>query len=258
MSNMSNVDPSLMYAMFKGDPGTRKSTQALSYPKPIYFFSWDRKMQGLHIPMKKWGINPVDVEYDDYDNWNKAIPKLEGLQVKCKYKTIVVDSITSCADMALRQGKRASIGEGKGKTIAGGIAVNTVEHYNAEAQAIQELVAITKDIHLFHGCTVILIAHVVQAEYKSLEGEVQISRQIMTAGKKVGPKIPAYCTEVYHFDIAPGFKEGAGGKYRLFTEHTGTDFARTALPLEREIVFEDRPLYETYIVPAINKLKGDK
>ena len=33
-----------LYCMFKGEPGTRKSTQALSFPGPQYWFSWDRKM----------------------------------------------------------------------------------------------------------------------------------------------------------------------------------------------------------------------
>jgi len=258
MPNMSTIDNSIIYGMFKGDPGTRKSTQALSFPKPIYYFSWDRKMQGLSIPMKKWGIDPKLVDYDDYDGWNKAQVKLEQLQVKCPYKSIVADSITTCADSTLRQARKSKgVGTSspeKGKVIGGGISVNTIEDYNAESAAIQELVALTKDIHIYHHVNIILIAHVIQSEFKTAEGETHFSRQIMTAGKKVGPKIPAYCTEVYHFDIEPGFKEGAGGKYCLFTEHTGDDFARTALPLDRKIVFEDKPLYDGWIVPAIKRL----
>jgi hypothetical protein len=79
----------------------------------------------------------------------------------------------------------------------------------------------------------------------------------VTAGKKVAPKIPAYCGEVYHFNIKKGFIEGAGGDYTLLTEHTGDDFARTALGLNKEIAFGDNPLYDTYIKPAITKMKTD-
>lgn len=262
MPNLSNVDPSILFSMFKGEPGTRKSTSALSYPGPQYWFSWDRKMNGIMIPAKNWGINPVDIDYDDYDDWTKAKKKLEQLQVNCKYKTLIFDSLTSCADMALRQTIKAkqgitrSSGAPAGKNIAG-IAVNEIEDYNAESAALQELIALTKDINSYHKVNIILIAHVVQADYRNTTtGVTHISRTIVTAGKKVAPKIPAYCGEVYHFNIKKGFQEGQGGDYSLLTEHTGDDFARTALPLDREIVFGGEPLYKKWILPAIEKMKG--
>jgi hypothetical protein len=165
------------------------------------------------------------------------------------------------ADMTLRQTVKAKYGMTRqsgaqaGKLIAG-IAVNEIEDYNAESAALQELIALTKDINAFHKVNIILIAHVVQAEYRNTTNNTtHISRTIVTAGKKVAPKIPAYCGEVYHFNIKKGFIEGQGGDYSLLTEHTGDDFARSALGLDREIVFGDKPLYETYITPAITKLK---
>ena len=75
----------------------------------------------------------------------------------------------------------------------------------------------------------------------------------MTAGKNVAAKIPAYCGEVYHFNIDKGMVEGGGGDYTLLTEHTGDDFARTALDLPSKVSFGDKPLYDTYIKPAIVK-----
>src|SRR6185295_6173307 len=154
MANMSTVGFESLYCMFKGEPGTRKSTQALSFPGPQYWFSWDRKMNGIYIPMKKWGIEPKSISYDDYDDWTSARNKLESFQVNCPYKTLVFDSLTSMADMTLRQtlkvkgGTRKS-GNTAGKMIAG-IAVNEIEDYNAEAAALQELIALTKDINSFH------------------------------------------------------------------------------------------------------------
>jgi len=261
MPTMENTNFDALYVMLKGEPGTRKSTQALSFPGPQYWFSWDRKMNGIYLPMKKWGIDPKTIKYQDYSDWTEPRKQLEKFQVDCPYRTLVFDSITSMADMTLRQTVKAKYGVTRqsgaaaGKLIAG-IAVNEIEDYNAESAALQELIALTKDICAFHKVNIILIAHVVQAEYRNTTNNTtHVSRTIVTAGKKVAPKIPAYCGEVYHFNIKKGFVEGAGGDYSLLTEHTGDDFARTALGLDREIVFGDKPLYDSYIKPAITKMK---
>jgi hypothetical protein len=156
--------------------------------------------------------------------------------------------------MKVKYGQTRQSGAQAGKLVAG-IAVNEIEDYNAESSAIQELIALTKDINMFHKVNVILIAHVVKAEYRdTTKKTTHISRQIVTAGKNVAAKIPAYCGEVYHFNIKQGFVEGQGGDYSLLTEHTGDDFARSAIGLEKELVFKDKPIYDTYIRPAIEKL----
>ena len=260
MPTMDDVSFDALYCMFKGEPGTRKSTQALSFPGPQEWLSWDRKMNGIYLPMRQWGIDPKTIVYRDYDNWTDARARLEQLQVNCPARTIIADSLTSMCDMTLRQtikakyGVKRQSGQAAGKLIAG-IAVNEIEDYNAESSALQELIALTKDINAYHKVNIILIAHVVQAEYRdTTKNTTHVSRTIVTAGKKVAPKIPAYCGEVYHFNIKKGMVEGAGGEYSLLTEHTGDDFARTALGLDREIVFGDKPLYDTYIKPAINKM----
>jgi hypothetical protein len=216
--------------MFKGEPGTRKSTQALSFPTPQFWFSWDRKMNGIYLPMKRWGIDSKQIDYEDYEDWTKPRKQLELFQTNCKYKTLIFDSITSMADMTLRQTVKAKYGVTRasgaaaGKLIAG-IAVNEIEDYNAESSALQELIALTKDINSFHKVNIILIAHVVQAEYRNTTNNTtHISRTIVTAGKKVAPKIPAYCGEVYHFNIKSGMVQG------------------------------DKPLYATYLQPAITKM----
>src|SRR6266404_3033775 len=110
-----NIDS--LYCMFKGEAGTRKSTQALSFPKPMYFFSWDKKMRSLLLPMRAWGINPTDVSYDDYSDWTKARIKLEQFQLNCPFKTLVIDSVTSCADGILGEGKKLKTGSARGKVV---------------------------------------------------------------------------------------------------------------------------------------------
>lgn len=262
MPNLSNVDPSIQYVMMKGEPGLRKSTHALSYPRKQFWFSWDRKMSSILFPAKLWGIPLNEIDYEDYDDWTKARIKLEQFQVQCPYKTLVFDSITSCADMTLRQtlkmkkGTTRQSGAAAGKQI-GGIQVNEIEDYNAESSALNELIALTKDIHAFHRVNIILIAHVMETTYTNItNSETVKSRTIVTAGKRVAAKIPAYCTEVYHFNIKKGFDAAAGGQYEVITEHTGDDFARTALGLPKSIILGDQPLYDTWIAPAIAKTKA--
>lgn len=254
MPNMSNVDPSIVFAMFKGEPGTRKSTAALSFPTPQYWFSYDRKMNGMMIPMRNWGIDPTLVQYDDYDNWDKARVKMEQFQTTCNFKTIVVDSVTTLADAAIRQIIKGKAGSGK---KIGTVPVSGYEEFNAEAAALQEMIFLLKDINAYHKVNIILIAHVLQVDYKDAEQITHVSRTIVTAAKKVAAKLPAYCGEVYHFNIKTGFDADAGGQYSLLSEHTGADFARTALPLPKEIVFGGEPLYSKFIAPAIARLKAN-
>jgi hypothetical protein len=264
MPDMTSVDFNGLYCLFKGEPGTRKSTTALSFPKPIYFFSFDQKMEGIAIPMKKWGIDPKEIQYDDYHDWNAALKKLRDFQVKCPFKTVVIDSITSCADainrqtLAIKGNSKGISTDEKGKVIAG-IPVNSIEDFNAEDSALKELIAVTKDIRKYHKVNIILIAHVIQTEQKNPGGQVtHISRSLLTAGKKIAAKLPAYCGEVYHFNVmSEGMAVAQGGKYGLFTVHMSEDFARTALPLDEKIVFNDEPLYEKWIKPAMERMAKD-
>jgi hypothetical protein len=265
MPTLDQANSDVLFTMLKGEPGTRKSTAALSYPTPQYWISTDQKMEALTMPMKKWGVNPKQVVYDDYVDWSKPKAKLEQLQVDCPFKTIIVDSITSIGDNMNRETikmKRSGQGEGEGKgKKIGNIYVPGIEEYNAEASAFQELIALLKDIHKFHKVNIILIAHVVGQRNKDNDTNklTHHSRVIITGGDKISGKIASYMTEVYHFNIEADFNIDSGeGKFGLFTQHTGNDYARTSLPLERKILFNSEPLYEKWILPGIQKLKAEQ
>lgn len=240
-----------LYCLFKGEPGTRKSTAALSFPGPIYYFDWDMKMDALELPLKSWGLDPKTIDYDIYKDWDAAKTKLEGFQLNCKYKTIVIDSITSMADASIRQTMKFKAGGGK---KIGTIPVGGFDEYNAESAAISELIALTKDIKEYHNCNVILIGHIIQKEVKSPNGQTHMARLLVTAGKSPAQKIPAYCSEIYHFNMVTSMESGRGNQYALRTTHTGDDFARSSLGLDSEIIFGDKPLYTGWIKPAIDKI----
>ena len=259
MPTLNEVKIEALFSMFKGEPGTRKSTQALSYPTPQYWISTDQKMEALMLPAKRWGVKMTDIQYDDYTDWDKPKAKLEQLQVNCPFKTIIVDSVTSIGDNINSQTRKFKLADGgRGKSV-GGIKTNSIEDYMAEATAFQELIALLKDIHKFHNVNVILIAHVVGQRKDSDDNKLtHHSRVIITGGDKISGKIAAYMTEVYHFNIKPAFEADKEGQYGLMTVHTGNDYARTSLPLLQEILFNNEPLYEKWIAPAINQLKAEK
>lgn len=260
MSSMKDLSLDHLFCLFKGEPGTRKSTQALSFPTPQYWFSTDQKMDALIQPARAWNTDLAQIDYDDYGDWTKIQTRLEKFQTDCKYKTLVVDSITSNGDVINLQTKRsksaAKNAAGEKPFMVGGIPVNTLDDYKAESAAFQELIAQLKEIKRYHKINIILIAHVVGERKKGDENSMtHTSRIIVTGGKVISAKIPAYCSEVYHFNIDQAMNVDKEGDYGLLTVHTGLDFARTSLPLPRKIVFNNEPLYQKYLVPAIAKLK---
>lgn len=238
--------------MFKGEPGTRKSTEALSYPTPQYWISTDQKMEALQLPAKRWGIKMSDIHYDDYTDWDKPRAKLETLQVNCPFRTIIVDSVTSIGDCMTTQVRKTKSKKGEGKVI-GNIPVSGLEEFNAESGAFKDLIAMLKDINKFHKVHIILIAHVIgQRKDDESNSKTHHSRIIVTGAAQISAKLASYCTEAYHFNIESDFNAEAEGHYGLFTTHTGNDYARTSLPLPRKITFDSDPLYEKWIQPAID------
>ena len=254
--------------LFKGEPGTRKSTAALTWPKPQYWFSFDQKMESLLVPARKWEIDFNQIKYDNYTKYGPMKKKLEEFQASISgYKTIVFDSISSAGDainldtMRQKRGTTTGAGVEKGKRI-GGIQVAGLEEFNAEASFFTELLGLLKDIRMYHRVNIILIAHVMEAQMDSKTATagnfVAKSRQLATGGRKISAKIPAHCTEVYHFNLKPNIDPTQGGKYEILTQHTFLDFARTAFNLPATIEFNDKQLYKEFIKPAIDKLKEQK
>lgn len=258
-----------LYTLLKGDPGTWKSSSALTYPLPQYWFSFDRKMQALALPAKKHGIDLSKITYDDFNTWtihrenNKpsALKTLENLITNCPYRTVVFDSVTTIADSMLRQvldakvGAKRSSGADAGKTI-GGIDVSEIEDFNAEAAGINELIGLSKDLCERRNVNVILIAHVVRTEQKDLTGKTTITRSLVTAAKKPAAKIPAVCHETYQFSVKPALVVGGESDIQVHTVNNSDDYARTVLPLDKILrIGYDINFHKTYIQPAIDKMK---
>lgn len=259
MPNLNDETSLALFTMLKGEPGTRKSTSALSWPTPHYWISQDKKMGALKLPARNWGIPFSEINYDDFKDWNEIHQKLKALRTNVgKTKTLIFDSITSIGDTINLQTMRLTSGTtnksgGEAGLRIGGITVNSLDHYKAETAAFQELIDLTSTIRKFHNVNIVLIAHVV-GDRLNPSGIKSFARTIVTGGKAISAKLSAYCEEVYHFYVAANPDASKEGEYGIITTHTGEDFARTTLPLPKSLLFNNQPLYPTYIQPAINKL----
>ena len=269
MPTLEVLNYDALYTLMKGDPGTWKSSTAVTYPLPQYWFSFDRKMRALALPAKKHGIDLSKITYDDYNSWTmhrpnnqpSALAVLEKMVTSCNYRTVIFDSVTTIADAMLRQildskvGQKRKSGEPAGKII-GGIDVSEVEDFNAEGAGLNELMALSKDVNQLREVNVILIAHVVRVEQKDLSGNITITRTLVTAGRKPAAKIPAVCDETYQFGLKPALVIGAETNVQVSTVNTSEDYARTVLPLDKIMPLgPDINFYKTYIQPAIEKMK---
>jgi hypothetical protein len=260
---LSDTSLDSLYVMLKGEPGTRKSTQALTFPKPQYWFSIDKKMKALIRPAKMWGIDMSQVDYDDYSAWlgkDSIFPKLESFLTGCKYKTLVLDSVTSMGDSVnIQTMKDKTKDQGDDARRVGGIRINTLEDYKAEASAFQSMIDVTKQIQVMYKVNIILIAHVVGERAQKEVNTTAHARIIITGGKTISGKIPAYCEEIYHFDLEAEAVQGRPAKNIIYTQYTDDDYARTSLPMPSKIeMTASKQLYPDYVEPAIKQLMASK
>ncbi len=265
---MSTSKIKSLFSMHKGEPGTWKSSSCVTYPTPIWWGDMDGKINAIRIPAQKYGINLSDIEYETYvaENpdlkWNQLISKLESFQLNCKYKTINIDSVTSLADMINRgtiyaeYGLTNKGGKEKGLRI-GGIPVNDMGHYKAESAAFSELIAVCKRIQEFNGTFINIIAHVVGERKIEDNSLSQSARIIITGGRTISGKIPAYCEETYHYIAERPANPDGAPDMACYTSHTGLDFARTILPLGQKLKLNDKNFFKEYIAPAISKANGE-
>lgn len=246
---LSDVNPleTHIKLLLKGVPGTRKTTQAATFPGPIFWFDIDRKVDKSLILPRLLNVIPKDteIEYEQYRSWYHIEQKLMQLESSCPYRTVVIDSVTSIGDRI----NRATLAKEKGGKKIGGIQVNTIEDYNAETSALMYMVDMMNVIQAH----VVLIGHVIQRD-TTIDGISKQVRQLVTGGKVVGAKIPAYIPEIYHFEFDHEFDTTLPPKYTMFTQVHGEDFARTGLPLPYKMDITNRNLYEI-IMNAQKKLR---
>ena len=243
MADMTSVKvggPTL--TLMKGEPGLGKSIAAASYPKPLYVFDFEDKMDAVKN-YYTYTIKRPDVlqgiTFDTYRNWDNAWEKLINFGLGCPHKTLVFDSLTAGAWLAIMSIVRFK-GESGGKKV-GKIKVAGIEDYGGEAAALNNMIDQFITLRQM-GVHIILVAHVLRVVEKPAGGASTESRTLMTGGRKVAAGIPGYFHETYHFEVDA--IDPSKPKYIARTTHTGDDFARTSLPLPGAIDWTNKVFYE--------------
>lgn len=240
--HLSDFKPySSFNVLLKGDPGTGKTPAALSFPYPTLFFDCDYRAQSL-LPYFKYDKerqkNIEVVQPNHFDDVKTRLERIYSSLSDFPFKTIVLDTLTTYSDLSLRGAKMEKGGSG-GRTI-GTVLVPGIQDYGDEAAILNEVMTLLRLIYKKGRVNTILCAHVVTVDEKDInagknEQKVTYSRSLLTAGKKIGSKLPSYFDEVYHTTVEPGM--GGQPKFICKMRHTGFDFARTGLECPNEIDF---------------------
>lgn len=222
--------------MFVGPPGTSKTISAASWvyadeEKPIYIYDIDGRVR----PLLRFLPPSVHdrIKYDTYgpQDFEKLIRHFEKLQDRCPYSAVIMDGLTSLGDMLINYmlSLRAGGGsrEGKGKKM-GVLEMAGPEDYGGESRGLSMVLDIARSL----PCHFILTAHYLIVEYDDpITKKKHIQRMLVTAGKKVGAKVPIYFDEMYYFDIESSMVPNAPPKYTVRTTGGSGFHAKTALPL---------------------------
>jgi len=242
ISEYDNTKPKI--TLFKGGPGVGKTRAAGSYPR-VYFLSTDRKVGVL-----KATYPDSDIEFDIFMNFWDVYKRLEELEGDCRYQTVVIDTLTSLAQMAIdhsmlfrpeerKDSKGKELGRSKGQLM-----LPEIEDYGAEARGLQMCIDKLKIINLKWNAYVILIAHILTIEGKDKRGNTVFSSTLWTAGKKIAAAIPGDFDEIYHFEVRPGLTSDQATSYIAHTHHEGDNFARTTLDIPNQIDFTNKNFFE--------------
>lgn len=232
MKAVDYIDDKTLFALFKGDPGSGKSIAASTWLKkgPMYFFDFDGKIKAIINFWKKHNPELLkNLEFDHFNTYNEGAEKLAEFIDRGHPYTggIAWDTLTTSVDSLLTQ---VTDVKGGGKKLVGNIAVNEIEDYNAESAGLTRLIQHAKfKLHKELKTNFFLLAHVVRTQTTEIKtGNIIESRSLITAGKKVAAKIPGYFDEIWHFYNEKDMETGAIG-YRVSTQNSGTDFARTSM-----------------------------
>lgn len=259
--------------LLKGEPGTGKTPAALSFPYPLLFFDCDFRANSLLNFFKYDKERLKEIEVIQPNHFDDVKLKLERIYEQlsgCPYRTIALDTLTTYSDISIRGAMREKGGSG-GRKI-GTVLIPGLQDYGDESGILNEVMTLLRLIYKKGNVNTILVAHVITTEEKGLvirektdpqeekpkippPNVITYSRSLLTAGRKIGAKLPSYFDEVYHMAVRAGFNNP---EFTCYTRHTGFDFARTGLDCPPEIDFTNwERIPDRYFYSILSKYLPD-
>lgn len=268
LSTLDTKDHLGILALLKGESGMRKSTAALSFPRP-YVFDFDRKMPG--VALKQYPGK--EIHWDTFDDVFEVEAKLAEFRESCPYETLIADSFTSLANLTI-----SSVGQVKSESVPqilsriqktkGGsaqIEMMGIDYYSAEDRFCTYFIEQLKKLHARPGNPkhVLITAHVITTEGSpDLKTKIVTrTRSIVAKGRKVAAWLPTEFDNVWLFGYALPDLGSISDKVTWFvrTSAFGEDSAKCSLVLPETIMIKSNLYDEIQEILEWSKMpKGDK
>ena len=226
-----------------GAPSTGKTVSLADWPRPIQLHDFDFRLRPL-LQVVPAEIRK-EIEYHSYGptDFQKFYDNMNKLELRCPFKTVVVDSLTTASSaivgysMSMRKGEVAASKGRKEYKSKGVIQIPEIEDYGAEGQALTDLI----DFGRIIPAHFILTAHMITLDCKNLQGETWIEYSVLTAGRKIAAKIPALFDEVWWFEKTRDMSGKESYTVHFRGKGEGGLLSKTALPLPQRLTWTDKP-----------------
>ena len=225
-------------AIFVGASKSGKSIASISFPKPLHIFDLDGRIRSIRNFYNPNLENLKGVTYDSFNNYLDFGTAFDRLERFCPYETVVIDSLSSLADMIIRFSLRekglsplvTSKDYVSGAKRLANIPIPAYDEYNLEASILREVMNMCASSL---KCNVILTAHLYHTEEQKKDDSgklVPVTKyHILTGGKKAAAFLPQKFDEIYHF-------ASDGGSKCVYTQPTdAVDFAGSTLSLTKKL-----------------------
>jgi hypothetical protein len=250
---IKNYDKGL-FLLLKGNSGSGKTTQAISFPKPIVL-DFDRKMP--NVALKHYKGKPVN--WKTFKEVQEIVKFLDELEKECPFETIILDSITGLSTLIMGSVARLhgdfvqdkfdpknwSIELSKKKKTIEWIPIH---YYNAEVIVFEQyLFNVLKSLweRNENPKHIICIAHEIEIEYEDLNGDKHRDIRIVTNGRKVAAWLPTIFDEVWNMDTKINNVSGVTSRF-IYTKSEGISNSQTAYDLPAKIDVTTKDLFSYF------------
>jgi AAA domain len=242
--------------LFVGANGTGKTIAAASWPGNTLFLDFDGRMAPVRFFYPKrtdieyWTVGLDGTQRPDVIGFTDFCKKVEDLQDRCPYDTVVLDSYTAYSAVAVLH--QMGVHDKDVKRTKGGLPIPDWDEYKGETGVMLQILEVAKIL----PCNFIMTAHPVSKAQAQKQGgstnDVLASMikqsTLATYGWKTVSFLPNYFNEIYYFYNETATQPGQPLRRSVQTVAVGEVLAKTALPLP--------PTMETANLPFFNVLQA--
>lgn len=247
--------------MFVSESGVGKTCAAVSFPTPGLLIDIDLRARGA-LASEHWlgreHLGGWDIESCPPDKGFSGVEKvLEKVKLEldlkvCKYKTIVLDSLSTSARMFLTDALQMEERDNRGNlvpvvkgNVIGDLRLPGPGHFGYEQEAVTQVLSYIKSFPI----NVIVSAHIVE-KYGKPPGNPNPYAENVVVGEKLSLRDKVSVNVLLHFDEIYRFtKVLSAGSLKHFVRFQDGDLARTVhrykLPMT-DLEITEKSFYQTW------------